>query len=175
MREHAVYFHHIMRFRHHRQRPPLPRAFHICTGPSLARRLYSHHLDHFCCQPQRSPLTRGPSHTCCGKQSLVGIEVKNKQPFPPEPQSSLRFVEDERFTSLIHCFKGGQQVSRTSWHIPDGNHLHWLSRSTRLVQVHLNCPEPVYRQNGPISNLNSRPRRRLLENSHSGLCMGDME
>ena len=157
VREHAVYLHRIMHFRHHRQRRLLPRIpSPICAGSPLACPLYSHRLSRFCCQPQCYLLTRVPSHTYYGTQSLAGEEVKNKRLLPREPQNSLRFVVVERFTPLLYCFTGGQQVPRKSWHIPDGNPLHWLNRSNRLVQVHLNCLEPVYRQNGPISDLNSR-------------------
>ena len=45
----------------------------------------------------------------------------------------------------------------------------------RLIQIPFNCPKAVYRWNGPISDLNNHPRRRLFVSSHSGACMGHVE
>ena len=144
--------HRLSRFCCQRQRRPLTRASsHFCAGSPLACRLYSYRLSCLGCQHQRCPLTWDPSHTCCGNQSLARVEVKSKRFFPREPQNSLRFVVDERLTPLLHYFTDEQQVPRKSWYVRNGNHLHWLGRSTRLVQVHLNYPKLVYRQNGPIS------------------------
>ena len=138
--------HRLSRWCCQRQRRPLTRApSRVCAGPLLARRLYPYRLNRFFCQRQRYPLTRGPSRTCCGKQFFAGTEMKNKRLRLREPQNSIRFVVDERFNPLLRCFTGGQQLPRMSWYICDGNHLHWLGCSTRLVPVYLNCPEPVYR------------------------------
>ena len=57
----------------------------------------------------------------------------------------------------------------------DGNHPHWRNRTTWLVQVHLNCPELLYRQNVPISDLDHRSRRRLIVCCHSCAGVGHAE
>ena len=65
VRDHAVYFYNIVRFRGHCQRRSLTRApSHVCAGPPLTRRIFSHCSISFCCQRQRRPLTRAPLHIC---------------------------------------------------------------------------------------------------------------
>ena len=89
-----------------------------------------------------------------------GGRISKQATPPPGTPKQSSFRSRRAVCLIVPLLYGGQQVSRTSWHMPDENHRHQLGRSTRLVQVHLNCPEPIYRQNGPISDPNNRPRRR---------------
>ena len=131
----------------------LPFFFYLqacLVGLQLAGRCYSHRLSHFRCQRQRRRLTRGPSYIFYGNQSLAGAEVEKELLRPRKPP------QKPSFCSRRAVYPTAPLVWRwTAGSVKESAHTRReqfsrLVRTTRSVQVPLNCPDFVYRQNGSI-------------------------